>query len=136
MKKTGIWAARVGLLGIFFWCSSLFEAWLCHSHTPIEMQSGTMIWISALIGLHILLYISFSYTEKRQRVGWQAALFLGIVLMRILALLGTLNGDTVRNEVITIVLGVLPAVLIMHGLTQFGCNAAEYVWRKSQLHRT
>ena len=59
MKKIGIWTARVGLLGIFFWCSSLFATWLCYRHTPIEVQSGTMIWVAALIGLQILLYLSF-----------------------------------------------------------------------------
>ena len=78
----------------------------------------------------------FSWTEKKQRTGWQVALFLGIVLMRILALLGTIDGSAVRNEVITMILGVLPAILLVHGLTQLGCNAAEYAWRKSQLHRT
>ena len=74
MKKIGIWTARVGLLGIFFWCSSLFATWLCYRHTPIEVQSGTMIWVAALIGLQILLYLSFSWTEKKQRTGWQLSL--------------------------------------------------------------
>lgn len=132
MKKIGIWTARMGLLGVFFWCSSLFATWLCYRHTPIEVQSGTMIWVAALIGLQILLYLSFSWTEKKQRMGWQAALFLGIVLMRVWALLGTIDASAVRNEVITIILGVLPGILIMHGLTQLGCNAVEYFGRKSK----
>lgn len=136
MKKTGIWAVRMGLLGIFFWCSSLFATWSCYRHTSIEMQSGTMIWIAALIGIQILLYISFSCTAKKQRVGWQAALFLGLVLMRVWALLGTIDASAVTSEVVTIVLGVLPGILVMHGLTQLGCNAAEYTWRKPQLHHT
>ncbi len=132
MKKTGIWAARIGLLGAFFWCSNLFAVWLCYSRTRIATQSGTMIWITALIAIQILLNISFACTAKKQHVGSQVVLFLGLVLMRVWALLGTIDASAVRSEVITMILGVLPGILIMHGLTQLGCNAAEYFWRKSK----
>ncbi len=132
MKKTGIWAARVGLLGAFFWCSTLFAGWLCYSRTQTATQSGTMIWITALIAIQILLNISFSCTAKKQHAGAQVLLFLGLVLMRVWALLGTIDASAVRSEVITIVLGVLPGILLMHGLTQLGWNAAEYFWRKSK----
>lgn len=56
--------------------------------------------------------------------------------MRIWALLGTIDASAVRNEVITIILGVLPGILIMHGLTQLGCNVAEHFWRKPRLYHT
>lgn len=129
VKKIGVWAVRIGLLGVFFWCSNLFMIWSCYRRTLIETLLGTMIWVASLIGIQILLNVSFSCTAKKQHVGWQIGLFAGLVLMRLLPLLGTIDAGAAENEVITIILSLLPGILIIHGLTQLSCNAAEYFWK-------
>ncbi len=127
MKSIKVWLGRLGLFGVFYWCSAQFENWQATNRHQI--MPNCMIWISALMVIHCLIYLTFAFMKEKQSFGWQFFALAALVFIRLWVVLGNITADAVPNEVLMIELNLLPGILVMHGVIQIGCNIVEYLWR-------